>query len=290
MNETRTPDRDEFARLITHWRLNRGLSQEALGAMINLSQRHISFIENGRSRPSLAALLRVIQALMVSAADGNRLLNLLGYRASLSANDADWQAAAPRLDFFSSAVTRGLDPLPATAISDHCRVRRMSPVQAMWWNRVAHYPEVFSDDLLSYPRAVFHPEGLRRSTENWEEFALAYLQTILRERALDSESSEKIIDEIRTVTSTPNSWLKIRDDVPKLDDIVLRQKTALGVVKLNFTTFSINQSSGYNAATCPEITINYLTPTDKKSSAKLTALRRKAKPECMHERLRAAYF
>ncbi len=89
----------EFARLIAHWRRARGLSQEALGAIIDLSQRHISFIENGRTRPSTAVLRRIIDALALSHADGNRLLNLLGHSAALAPEEPDWPSDGPHARF-----------------------------------------------------------------------------------------------------------------------------------------------------------------------------------------------
>jgi transcriptional regulator with XRE-family HTH domain len=281
-------DQDEFARLIARWRRRRGLSQEALGALINLSQRHISFIETGRTRPSSAALLRVISALMVSPADGNRLLNLLGYRASIIASEQDWLDEAPQLMSLLRTIIRGLEPLPASAISDVFGVRCMSLVQALWWNEVAQYPEVFADGYLCHHRAVFHPQGMRRFTENWEEFATAYLQVALRERLRRPQVGEKVLNEILALTRLPSSWLELSVDVPNLASLALRQKTALGTVNLTYTTHLITQPTSHQIAAYPEMVINYLRPADERSAAILTELRFHAKPEDVHERLQAA--
>ncbi len=77
---------------IREWRLRRGFSQEEFGDRVGQSQRHVSFIENGRSRPSRSAVERIVTELDIPARDGNRMLNLLGYASSIKEPDPelDW--------------------------------------------------------------------------------------------------------------------------------------------------------------------------------------------------------
>lgn len=281
-------DPGEFARLMGHWRRARGLSQEALGATIQLSQRHISFIENGRTRPSIAVVLRIIDALALTAADGNRLLNLLGYSAVLAPEKPDDPGIAPQDTFLAATAISGLEPLPASVIADQGQVRCMSLVQAMWWSEIAQAAEVFADDTLCYHRVVFHPSGMRRFVENWEEFVAAYLQIVLRDKLRNPEQGERMLREIRTLAPVPDSWLEMRVNGPDISDVILRRRTALGTVNLKYATFSIGQPRSHQAAFHGEMIVNYLQPVDERSAAIVHKLRRLAKPGEIHERLRPA--
>ena len=47
----------DFAALLKDWRQHRRVSQLGLSSLSGISQRHISFLETGRSRPSRAMVL-----------------------------------------------------------------------------------------------------------------------------------------------------------------------------------------------------------------------------------------
>ena len=59
--------------LLRQWRRRRGLSQLALAVAADVSARHLSFVETGRSRPSRALLLRLGEHLDVPLRDRNAL-------------------------------------------------------------------------------------------------------------------------------------------------------------------------------------------------------------------------
>ena len=60
--------------LIRFWRGRRGLSQLELSLDANLSTKHLSFVETGRSRPSRQLLIHLAQHLDLPIAERNRLL------------------------------------------------------------------------------------------------------------------------------------------------------------------------------------------------------------------------
>ena len=61
--------RSAFGRYMKLWRRQRGLSQLDLAVRSDLSQRHVSFIETGRSRPGEDVVHRVAEALEVPLRD-----------------------------------------------------------------------------------------------------------------------------------------------------------------------------------------------------------------------------
>jgi transcriptional regulator with XRE-family HTH domain len=60
--------------LIRFWRTQRRLTQMELAMGANLSTKHLSFVETGRSRPSRQLLVHLAQQLDLPIAERNRLL------------------------------------------------------------------------------------------------------------------------------------------------------------------------------------------------------------------------
>lgn len=75
----RRPPANELGVLLRHWRDLRGRSQFDLSLDTGVSQRHISFIESGRSVPGRQTLLDIAQALDIPLRDRNTLLLASGY-------------------------------------------------------------------------------------------------------------------------------------------------------------------------------------------------------------------
>jgi transcriptional regulator with XRE-family HTH domain len=65
--------------LIRFWRTHRRLSQLELALDANLSTKHLSFVETGRSRPSRQLLIHLAQRLDLPMAERNRLLLAGGF-------------------------------------------------------------------------------------------------------------------------------------------------------------------------------------------------------------------
>jgi transcriptional regulator with XRE-family HTH domain len=75
---------NELGPLMRYWRGKRGKSQLDVSLDTGISQRHISFIESGRSNPSRHALIDIAQALDVPLRERNMLLQAAGYAAIYS--------------------------------------------------------------------------------------------------------------------------------------------------------------------------------------------------------------
>jgi transcriptional regulator with XRE-family HTH domain len=71
---------DAFGPLLAAERSRRRLSQMELGLLSGVSQRHISFIERGRSRVGRQVAGRLAAALQLGYDDANRLLAAAGFR------------------------------------------------------------------------------------------------------------------------------------------------------------------------------------------------------------------
>jgi len=144
----------------------RRLSQLELAVRAGTTQRHVSFIEQGRSQPGPGIVARLADALELSPRERNHLLLAAGYAPAFPESQLDDEALRP--------VRRALDtildghlPYPAMVVRPHGVL-----VAA---NRAF---DVFHEDvdpaLLEAPINVFrlalHPEGVARRVGNLPEW------------------------------------------------------------------------------------------------------------------------
>jgi transcriptional regulator with XRE-family HTH domain len=168
--------------LLRDWRQRRRLSQLALSSQANVSTRHLSFVESGRSTPSRELLLHLAERLDVPLRERNRLLLAAGYApgyAQRSLEDPEMQAAQRAV----RQVLNGHDPYPALAVDSR-------------WNLVAANRSVapllvdVAPKLLEPPlnvlRLSLHPEGLASRIVNltsWRAHLFARLARDIEVRA-----------------------------------------------------------------------------------------------------------
>ena len=69
----------DFASALRYWRDKRSLSQLRLSAEADISQRHISFLESGRSQPSRELILRLGTVLDIPLRQRNVMLLCAGF-------------------------------------------------------------------------------------------------------------------------------------------------------------------------------------------------------------------
>jgi transcriptional regulator with XRE-family HTH domain len=176
--------------LLRQWRETRGKSQLDLSLDAGVSQRHVSFVEIGRSLPSRQMLLDLAQALDMPLRDRNSLLLAGGYAPIYA--DGDWNA--PEMAAITRALERMLrqhEPFPALVMDRYWNV--------LMTNRAA--PRFFGrfTDLSARPNPrnmldlIFDPRGMRPFIANWPAVAESLIQRVTREsvgRVLDDKTRE----------------------------------------------------------------------------------------------------
>ena len=101
--ETLTPASEatlDFPGLLRYWRGKRGYSQLALSLAAGVSQRHISFLESGRARPSREMVLALAERLGVPLRQRNRMLLAGGFAPAYS----EHALASPPLQMVQQAI------------------------------------------------------------------------------------------------------------------------------------------------------------------------------------------
>jgi transcriptional regulator with XRE-family HTH domain len=104
--------------LLRTWRERRRLSQLELAGAADISARHVSFLETGRSLPSREMLLRLAERLEVPLRERNALLLSAGYAPMYSERRLD-DPALRQAQEAVELVLAGHEPYPALAVDRH---------------------------------------------------------------------------------------------------------------------------------------------------------------------------
>jgi transcriptional regulator with XRE-family HTH domain len=159
--------------LLRQWRQRRGLSQLDLAIAADVSARHVSLVETGKSRPSAEMILRLADQLHVPLRDRNRLLVAAGFAPRYAERPLDDGALSAARDAVRR-VLRAHEPYPALVID-----RRWNIVMT---NRaIDPFLADVAPDLLRPPinmvRLGLDPRGLAPRIVN-----LAEVRSLLRTR------------------------------------------------------------------------------------------------------------
>jgi transcriptional regulator with XRE-family HTH domain len=170
-----------FGTLLRSWRTRRRLSQLDLALEAEISSRHLSFIETGRSRPSRDMVLRLAEELDLPLRDRNALLLAAGYAPLYPERPlADHALAGVRS--MIERVLKGHLPFPAIAVDRHWTLVAANEA-------LAPLLEGADPALLAPPvnvlRLSLHPAGVAPRIVNlpdWRAHILSRLRRELAER------------------------------------------------------------------------------------------------------------
>ena len=193
-----------FGGLLRHWRQLRGLSQLTLATDADVSSRHVSFLETGRTRPSREMIERLGAVLDIPLDERNALLLAAGYAPAYPAREL----GAPEL----AHVRRALDfiltkqePYPAIVVDGRWDVVRRNDAAVRIFGRFRGPVALPPADANNALHATFHPDGLRQFIVNWEALAGALMQTVHREAAT-SEIVARLRDDLLAYPGIPARW------------------------------------------------------------------------------------
>ncbi len=198
--------RESFGTLMRQWRRRRGLSQLELAETGGVSQRHVSFLESGRARPSRQMALHLGELLDMPLRERNRLLHAAGYAGAYRESRLDeprLKAARHALDL----LLKQQEPFPAVV------------VDAGWTLQLANQATMRMLGFLLGPRfdparpanfmkLPLHPEGARPFIVNWAAVASALLHRLQRE-AMDSAAAASVLAEVRRYPDVDELWRKV---------------------------------------------------------------------------------
>ncbi|GAA3938140.1 helix-turn-helix transcriptional regulator [Actinomadura viridis] len=167
------------------WRQRRRLSQLELASDAEVSTRHLSFVETGRSAPSREMVLRLAEHLEVPLRDRNLLLVSAGYAPVY----AETSIAEPRMDSVRAAlrqVLEGHEPYPAVVVDRFWNLIDANAAASFFMEGA---PPELLEPPLNVARLSMHPDGMARNIVNLGEWRAHMIDRLRRHVALTADAS-----------------------------------------------------------------------------------------------------
>ena len=187
----------DFPALLRYWRGKRGYSQLALSLAAGVSQRHISFLESGRARPSREMVLALADRLAVPLRQRNRLLLASGFAPAYS----EHALAAPPLHMVRQAIALILskqEPYPAVVLDRFWNlVDANTAYRRMFGTLLAgRRPASLDEDgrRINLMLTVFDPDGLWPMIENAQQVGRYLVRRVWQ--ALQAQAHDEVAREM----------------------------------------------------------------------------------------------
>lgn len=256
----------ELGALLRYWRDTRGVSQLDLALDAGISQRHISFIESGRSVPGRQTLLNMAQSLDVPLRDRNTLLLSAGYAPMYS--EARWNAT--EMSSITNALGRMLrqhEPFPAVVTDRYWNVLMANQAFKRFFDLQACAE---SPNIL---RLIFDPNAMRAHVMDWEGVARRMIQRVYREtigHEIDKQT-QQLLDSVMAYPDVRPEW-KTRAIADSTSNLPM---ASIGFVRdgavLNYFTLITTVGAPQSVA-AQELRMRCMVPSDDETRARHLAL------------------
>jgi transcriptional regulator with XRE-family HTH domain len=166
--------------LVRTWREQRRLSQLDLASEADISQKHLSFIESGRSTPSREMVLHLAEHLDVPLRERNVMLLAAGFAPvyrDRPLNDPALTRAVASID----RLLKAHEPYPALTLDRHWNM--VSANAAVPPLLVAVDPELMKPPV-NVLRVCLHPRGLAPLIVNLSEWGAHLLDRVRRQHRI----------------------------------------------------------------------------------------------------------
>jgi transcriptional regulator with XRE-family HTH domain len=247
--------------LIRFWRTRRRLSQLELALDANLSSKHLSFVETGRSRPSRQVLIHLAQRLDLPIAERNRLLLAGGFAPPYLESTYDGAVMRP----LRESLRRLLDahqPNPALIVDGRWNLIEANTAASLLWDGV---DPALLEPPVNMLRLAVHPGGLP-SISSLTAACNTPLIHQLRRRTRDDgdEALAELVDEIESYLPDEPPAGPVHQPMATLE-----LRTRIGEVTLFTIIATLGAPLEVNAAS---LAIETFLPADAESAARLQEL------------------
>jgi len=256
---------EAVGRLVRQWRTTRGLSQLALAERAEVSTRHISFVETGKSAPSREMVLVLASALDVPLRERNRLLLAAGFAPVYR----EEQLAAPHsrqmgeLRRVLDLVIGHHDPYPAIVVDARWNALAMNAGAQRVIAAFVDDPQVLAEVGGNAMHMVFHPRGFRPHLVNWHEIVRVTIERLRHEVIREPNGSASVLlDELRRYGPLP----AMRDIVVGEPRLLIPVHLRRGDLELRFFTTIASLGTPIDI-TANELRIETYYPVDDATAA-----------------------
>jgi len=251
--------------MIREWRTRRRLSQLDLAAEAEISQRHLSFMESGRAKPSREMALHLAERLDMPLRHRNLLLLTAGYAPGFSERELDDDALEPAM----RAVERVLaahEPNPAIAVDRQWNLIRGN-------RAIGPFMTVADAQLLAPPanvlRLSLHPKGLAPYIANLAAWRAHLLHRLARQNETFADPAMQALEaELRGYPGGVSKAPVVHDVAA---DIAVPLQLDIGGARLSFIT-TITVFGTPLDVTLSELAMETFFPADEVTAAYLLAM------------------
>ncbi|MEM6990887.1 MAG: helix-turn-helix transcriptional regulator [Myxococcota bacterium] len=260
-----------FGSLLRRWRDTRKLTQLALGQEAEVSTRHISFMETGRSKPSREMVLVLASVLELPLRDRNALLLSAGYAPAYHESDLGADEMRPVVRALQFMLKQA-NPYAAVVLDGAWDILMSNAAAQTFTAKFVRDPAaLLGAGKPNMLRLLFHPAGARDAVVNWSEVAQSVIGRVHRElhHRADDPRLASLLDEVLAYPGVPRDFRRfdLADHPALLIPIHFRH----GDIELQ--TFStITTLGSAQDVTLQEICIESFFPADDASDAALHAL------------------
>lgn len=213
---TTTAERPDsgFGAMLREWRRRRGASQLELALRSGVSQRHVSFLESGRARPSREMVGQLAGALDVPLRQQNALLLAAGFAPVFRERDL----GAPELGVVRQALDHMLkqqEPYPAVVVDRLWNLMDANePANRMTTFLLEGLPGQKPGTRPNLLRSILSRDLLRTRIDNWEDVARHLVRSTYAEILADGgdEDALRFIDDVMALPDVPRAWRHQRFD------------------------------------------------------------------------------
>lgn len=250
--------------LLREWRQRRRLSQFELALESGVSSRHLSFVENGRSRPSAEMVIHIAEHLDVPLRDRNHLLLAAGYAPAYAQHDLDAPELGPVRDAIEQ-VLRAHEPYPALVIDRHWGlVSSNRPVGALIEGVAAHLLE----PPVNVLRLSLHPEGLAPRIANLHQWREHLLDRLARDAVATGDPALSALHEELAAYPAGEPGAELD---PAFADIAVPLRLRHGDGELAFLSTKTTFGTAVDV-TVAELSVESFFPADKATAEAMQAL------------------
>lgn len=189
--------------LLSNYRKQNRLSQLDLSLLADVSSRHISFIETGRTKPSRSMLMRLADVLDLPHRDSNLLLHSGGFTPAYSTMDLESSEMAT-VRAALEMMLENHNPYPALVVDGSWNVLMANRAQQLM---AAQIPQVNgSTPSRNLLEAVFRQDGFRPFIENWDEVASHLLRRLYKQVLAFAKPEQDALYKRLLEMSPPENW------------------------------------------------------------------------------------
>lgn len=263
-----------FGHLLREVRGERRLSQLALASEAETTQRHLSFMESGRSRPSRQMVLRLSEAMDIPLRTRNRLFIAAGYAPYYRETNIDAEEMA-RVRTGLDLILGHHEPYPAIVFDGGWDLlltnTAMKRAMNLFVDTDAFWKTVTPGEAPNMMKLVFHPEGLRPYIVNWESLC-SHLLKQMRRKTSEGGARGRTAAVLGEILAYPqDSFSPTTEKVASQDNAVLPVELKKGSLSINLystvATFGETQD-----ITLQELRIETFFPADSQTEALLRRL------------------